>query len=584
MGTLVDALSWVNLTLFTLVALAALAQWRERKGRAALWASLSFWTLAVVAASGQVLPEEPSGAAEIVAQRVVVVLLLLFPYLLYRFTTAFQPPTGRLERMLGLMTIGVVVWTILLPDIPGEGEPRSAGFIAYLVAFLVHWSALAVVVAVRLWRAGREQPSVSRRRMRLLSVAAAAITLAILVVALDPGEASAGGVLVAASATMSGLLFLLALAPPPFVRALWRRPEEARAQGAIADLMGAATEEEVAHTVLEPMAALVGARALALRDADGHVLATLGASEEMLMASDGTRRELGASGDLVHVDFPSGSLLVWRSPYAPFFGQDELQVLRTLGALTGLALDRSRLFEQERAARVQLERADEVKTNFVALAAHELRTPVATIDGIIATLAARRDVLPPPQRRLLEDTLTQQSGHMRALVDQLLDLSRLDAEAVAIAPETLRVRERVEAAVATALGERAADVEVDIEPDLEAVADATAFDRIVSNLVLNAFRHGAPPVRVQAGRKDRHFRLAVEDRGPGVPAEFVPDLFERFTRSRVSGERVPGTGLGLAIARSYANAHGGDLLYEDATPQGARFKLVLPADVPARTP
>ena len=64
--------------------------------------------------------------------------------------------------------------------------------------------------------------------------------------------------------------------------------------------------------------------------------------------------------------------------------------------------------------------------------------------------------------------------------------------------------------------------------------------------------------------------------GDGVPAQFVPDLFERFTRETGSRGRAPGTGLGLAIARSYARAHQGDLVYEDAEPRGARFKLVLP--------
>ena len=101
----------------------------------------------------------------------------------------------------------------------------------------------------------------------------------------------------------------------------------------------------------------------------------------------------------------------------------------------------------------------------------------------------------------------------------------------------------------------------------------------MANLVLNALRYGEPPVVVRAERQDRHFRLAVEDRGRGVAPEFVPNLFERFTRSGSSRERT-GTGLGLAIARSYAHAHGGDLVYRPAVPQGARFELVLP--VPGR--
>jgi signal transduction histidine kinase len=167
-------------------------------------------------------------------------------------------------------------------------------------------------------------------------------------------------------------------------------------------------------------------------------------------------------------------------------------------------------------------------------------------------------------------------ARLAILVDQLLDLSRLDADAVAIRPQRFRVRVRVEQLVASA-GVAAGGIDVAIDPDLEADADPVAFDRIVSNLVTNALRYGSPPIVVDARQTDHHFRLSVEDRGTGVPAEFVPDLFERFTRSSDARERAAGTGLGLAIARSYAHAHRGDLLYEAAQPRGARFQLVLPA-------
>jgi signal transduction histidine kinase len=114
-------------------------------------------------------------------------------------------------------------------------------------------------------------------------------------------------------------------------------------------------------------------------------------------------------------------------------------------------------------------------------------------------------------------------------------------------------------------------VEIDVPRDTLAVVDRNVLDRVVTNLVTNAFRYGVPPVKVYAERTDRHFRLTVEDVGRGVSPEFVPDLFERFARGGAVG-----TGLGLAIARSYARAHGGDLVYEDAEPHGARFRLVLP--------
>jgi hypothetical protein len=575
--TLVQILDYVNLAAFTLAALLALRHWRAgRGGRASLWAALTFVSLAVVVDVGVLLPEEPSNALELVANRTLIALLVLFPYLLYQFASAFEVRSRGLERFLVVMTAGLVVWTFALPDVPQEGEPQPAWFTAYLLAFLFHWTILAALVSIRFLRAGRRQPSVTRRRIELLSFAAAAITVALMLAAAGPEKGSPGALLVALLALLSAVAFVLGLAPPRILRMVWRRPEAERLQDAIARLMTATSEEEVAREVLPPMARIVGARAVALRRDDERVIGAHGASAEMLAALDGAgERPRSLDGEIVEVDVPEGSLLVWMSPYAPYFGADELELVRTLGVLTGLALDRSRLFAHEREARLVLERADELKTNFVALAAHELRTPVATIDGIIQTLDRHAD-LPDDKRELLRRTLAQQSAHLRALVDQLLDLSRLDAEAVPIQPKPIRLREHVEHVVRAAAGERAREVEIEVDPAARAFADPTALERVIANLVVNALRHGAPPYTVRVEQRDRHLRLAVEDRGPGVPAELVPELFERFTRGRLSRERVPGTGLGLAIARSYATAHGGELIYTDGEPTGARFELVLP--------
>jgi signal transduction histidine kinase len=583
LGTLVQILDYVNLVAFTVAAVVALRHWRAGRGRGALWAALTFVSLAIVVDVGRLLPEEPSNAAELIANRTLIALLVLFPYLLYQFASAFELRSRGLERFLVVMTAGLVIWTYALPDVPQEGEPRPGWFVAYLVAFLVHWTILATLVSIRFFRVGRRQPAVTRRRIQMLSFAAAAITAALLIAVAAPEADSPGALVVALLAFLSAVAFVLGLAPPRILRMVWRRPETDRLQDAITRLMSATSEEEVAREVLPPMARMVGARAVALRARDGQVIGAHGASAEMLAAVEGAGEErLSLNGEIVTVDVPEGSLLVWTSPYAPYFGAEELELLRTLGVLTGLALDRSRLFAHEREARRVLERADELKTNFVALAAHELRTPVATIDGIIQTLD-RHPNLPEEQRLLLQRTLTQQSAHMRSLVDQLLDLSRLDAEAVRITPKPIELREHVEDVVRAAAGERAREVAIEVPPDVRAMADPTALERVIANLVINALRHGAPPFVVRAEQRDRHLRVAVEDHGPGVPAELLPDLFERFTRGRATRERVPGTGLGLAIARSYATAHGGDLIYTDAEPTGARFELVLPNEANAKT-
>jgi signal transduction histidine kinase len=174
--------------------------------------------------------------------------------------------------------------------------------------------------------------------------------------------------------------------------------------------------------------------------------------------------------------------------------------------------------------------------------------------------------------------LAREARRLATLVDQLLDLSRLEAQAVRIQPRRLRVREHIDRTLAEIALEQRLGVVVDVPDSLETSADAVALERIISNLVVNALRHGAPPVVVSAARVDRHLRVTVVDEGPGIPDELRPRLFDQFARGDSSSGQ-PGSGLGLAIARSYARAHGGDLFYEPGrSGVGAKFELVLPAE------
>jgi signal transduction histidine kinase len=562
---LVTALNVVDSVLFVVLAAVAVRRWRRRRDDAAGWLALSFLALGLIVTAGRLVPAHPHGLLPGALLRLEIELLVLFPYLGYRFATAFVPPSRRLQRIVGLLTIGLSIWTFALPSVPAAGDPRPSGFLVYIVAFLVHWSVLSVVVTMRLWRAGKGQPSVAGIRMRMLSFASAALTVAIIGSAFAPGQNSVGAVIVQVLACLSAVAFLLGLEPPQIVRASWRTPEQHRLQEAIRGLMTlATTRAEVAQRVLGPVAALVGARAACIYDADGNLLAQQWVPDET------------GGIDPVRVEEPGVVLHVWTSPYAPFFGEDELRTLHTVAALTGIALDRVRLFEQEHQSRLALERANELMTNFVALAAHELRTPVTTVHGFVQTLNHLGDRLAESQKDELRLALEQQTARMAALVEQLLDLSRLDAEAVEVKPQELDLRQRLEEVVAVAAGSRVADVRVEVVGPAVAVVDPSILDHIVTNLVTNALRYGQAPVRVSAVVDGGQVRISVEDAGPGVAFEIEETLFERFTRAGVARDRVAGTGLGLAIARAYARAHSGDLRYERGQPDGARFVVELP--------
>ena len=577
----VQAFRYVDLVAYIALGAVTLVFWRRRRDRASMWAAIAFGSLGLLELLSLV-PNHPGNDAERAVGRIEIALLVVFPYFLFRFTNAFRAPGQRLANALFGLSAVLVVWTFALPSIPQPGESRSAAFQAFLVVFFVHWIVLSVVAATSLWRAGRSQPSVARRRMRFLAGATALLTVALLVSVFTSSKDSAVSVASGALATVSVAAFFLGFAPPALLRLWWRIPEQTRLQEAIAGLLGfAESQEEVAQRVLEPAAAIVGANAIAIRNAEGAVVAAWNVPEERWASLERNGdAPPGGRGELLDLEVPGGSLIVWTSKYAPFFGDEELRLLHVLGALTGLALESARLFTAERDARIALERADEVKTNFVALAAHELRTPMTTIHGFVTTLHHLADRLDESQKETVRDALLQQTQRMAMLVEQLLDLSRLDAEVIEITPERVDVRAEVEEIVHTAAPD-AGPVEIDVHEDTVAIIDRGALERIVTNLVTNAFRYGTPPVRVHAEQTDRHFRLSVEDRGVGVPSEFVPDLFERFTRSDGARPSAIGTGLGLAIARSYARAHGGDLMYEDAEPHGARFSLVIPMPRPA---
>jgi len=239
------------------------------------------------------------------------------------------------------------------------------------------------------------------------------------------------------------------------------------------------------------------------------------------------------------------------------FTVEDVELLQLVAQRVALSIERARLHEEAR-------QFDQLKLNFVAIASHELRTPATSVYGILTTLRARRDALEPELSARLEETAWEESDRMRRLIEQLLDLSRLDAKSIGVRPRPL-VLQSILREVA------GGSAEVDVDPSLAVVADPLVIERVVGNLIANAQRHGAPPVTVTADQRDRHIRIAVVDHGDGVPEELLPRLFERFQRGENGG-----TGLGLAIAKAYANAHGGDLVYE-AGNDLTRFELVLPA-------
>jgi signal transduction histidine kinase len=225
-----------------------------------------------------------------------------------------------------------------------------------------------------------------------------------------------------------------------------------------------------------------------------------------------------------------------------------------------------------------LEQVDRSRRELVANVSHELRTPVAALQAVLENVV---DGVTPADPATLRAALAQVE-RLGVLVRELLDLSRLDAGQVPLAPRDVPLAELVEAAVAEArLADRGVTYEVRVDPpDATVRADPARLHQVVANLLDNASRHSPPQgVVTVTARLDEHCaRLSVADEGPGVPPGEREQVFERFTRGGTSVPHDGGTGLGLAIARWAVDLHGGRIAVADTGPgtRGCRIDVELP--------
>ena len=231
-------------------------------------------------------------------------------------------------------------------------------------------------------------------------------------------------------------------------------------------------------------------------------------------------------------------------------------------------------------------RLETVRRDFVANASHELRTPLTVIGGFAETLLD--DSLPDEQRRQFAETLFANTRRMQRIVDDLLDLSRIELGGWKPNPSRVDVGAVAGEALAAAehrRGTQAIEMRLEISPDATHVwADPTALRQVLSNLVDNAVRHTSEgTVTVFSRRTTGGIAVGVADTGMGIPAENLPRIFERFYRVDAGRSRAEGgTGLGLAIVKHLVEGHGGKVRAESTLGQGTTIWAELP-DAPAVT-
>lgn len=238
----------------------------------------------------------------------------------------------------------------------------------------------------------------------------------------------------------------------------------------------------------------------------------------------------------------------------------------------------------------QLKELERLKADFVSTVSHELRTPLTSMRGALGLLlAGAGGELNPKGRELLRIALNNTDRLIR-LINDILDIEKIDAGHVQIRRDRLALRPLLETTL-TGLEGLARDAGVVLElkdvPDSELIGDSDRLIQVFTNLVSNAVKFSPKdmPVEVSATLEDENLRISVRDHGPGIPKEFASRIFGRFQQAGgAESRRSGGTGLGLSIAKAIAELHGGRVGFEDpAEGSGTIFFVILPAAPAAMT-
>jgi two-component system sensor histidine kinase KdpD len=274
-----------------------------------------------------------------------------------------------------------------------------------------------------------------------------------------------------------------------------------------------------------------------------------------------------------------------RDGTGPILTPEGRRLLDALADMGALAIERVRLVEDLDRAEREAE-TDRLARALLTSISHDLRTPLASVFGAASTLRDLDAALPAEAKAELVATIIAESERLNRFIANLLDMTRLEAGAVAPNLRDQDVAEIVDTALrrteAMLAGHR---VQVAVEPDLPALPlDPVLFEQVLVNLLDNAAKYApeGSTVTVRARREGADIRIAVLDEGEGLPEAEVERVFDKFYRAR-KGDRVrAGTGLGLAIARGFVEAMGGTVTAANRPDRGgACFVVSLP--VPART-
>ena len=549
-------------------------------------------------------------------------LFLLQPVVALHLVSLLRPVP---RQLLWGSAIVLAVGTGLALALPGEADvigPKGFATVVVLVGFVAFEAAAAIYLLLEAIR--RKGPVAVRMGLAGISTGVFAFALVVAIVGRAisaPTEVSSATASILA--LLAGLGYVLALLPPGPIRriaqarttvdytreliarsgepidAIWTGFTDVavRMQGGSAAMLTGPRSGTVALAATTGMTAPDSLDLMTWSQFDERIASSRTRWDVPVAEVGPIRRKLAeASGarfvSIVHVDLPGSddrAALVLLSAHRALFHPSDAELLAALGAQTAIVAERRAVMAEQEALTDRLattvealRSASAAKSDFVASMSHEFRTPLSAIIGfsdLMTTEPRDGDKVTVPIEWV--EHIQRGGQHLLTLVNDVLDLARVEAGRLELRPEPLDVGHAVSEAV-NGLRPLADRKNLQFEADARSfgvVVDRGRFRQILYNLISNAIKYtpDGGSVKVTALRVGDEVRIAVTDTGVGISPEDQARVFEEFRQVGDPSERQPGSGLGLAVTKRLAEAHDGRIELESARGQGSTFTLVLPA-------
>ena len=581
------AIGFVLLGLFTAVS------WLRRRERALAFLALAIILLAIVSGLGRLQAHLPFNAAVF---RVVDLLAFAgsaYALVLYRNSVIPLPRRWHVAAAVSLAAASVL---ILFAEFAIHNKTVLT---VIALAWILVWCACVVEPTVRFWLVARSLPAVQAWRLRSLSLGFGGLVLVLLF-------AISAGLLIKSQALTVAIEFVVlaiipllyaSFAPPAWLRRQWRAEEEEGMRAFMEDLLVSDDRDALAARALEWAMRLIGGGSAVLFEASGRATASrgLGAAEvaevrEQIPSLGSGLGRINVSGtERSAMSVPvkglsgAGTLVVLAGPFTPTFGPEETTRTQQLMSAFVTALDRRHLIVQLEESNAALKDANKHKSVFLANMSHELRTPLNAIIGFSELLTDARDGQfdEATRRRFLSQILTS-GKHLLSLINDILDLSKVEAGQMELRLQTVSVAESVEQVVKTVeplVRKKNLTLAANVAGVGDVLADGGKLRQMLLNLISNAikFTPEGGTVTIGALRLNDNVEISVADTGIGIADSDQKQIFQEFHQVDPGpGRKHEGTGLGLALTRRFALLHGGDVHVTSRVNKGSVFTLSLP--------